>query len=239
LYHPHVCLQLGLSTISALKAMGCPEALFCVDEALALATAASGAGARAGGDDTYMDGGEEEDDAVSVAYTVNGSRKKGGGSAMHAIRKANHNFIINNAMLPEAKIVDVNSNTVSEGAAAAVPSGHDTSMLIRTLRNMRGKPVSWRAQRSYLLADKSTVRVTPQEQDSGSGSGSGPRYRVELGGYLRGRPMQVHSLVHLVGVGAGRVARVWQGAPPHARNAASEHMGEIVADKSRCAIVQL
>ena len=41
---------------------------------------------------------------------------------------------------------------------------------------------------------------------------------VRIGGYLRGRPLPVNSLVHIVGVGTGRIAQVTVGAGHSARH---------------------
>lgn len=158
--------------------MGCPDAMFCVDSADASALA--------------MDVGD-----------AHASKKKGASSA-HATRKAVHQYIVDTAMLPDARILDLDSS-------------RSNNMLARTLRSMNPKPVTWRSQRSYLLADAASVRVEPMQGQQQPAVGSQePKYRVQLSGYLRGRPMQVNSLMHLVGVGAGRIVKVWQGQPPSA-----------------------
>lgn len=180
---------MGLSTLSALKAMGCPDAMFCVDT-----------GAAGGEDSSSSSLGAMDDGTTAVAHS---SKKKSGASA-HVARKAVHQYIVDTAMLPDARILDLDSSRAS-------------NMLARTLRSMNPKPITWRSQRSYLLADATSVRVEPQQPNqagSGNSSSSEPKYRVQLSGYLRGRPMQVHSLMHLVGVGASRIVKVWQGQPP-------------------------
>lgn len=97
-------------------------------------------------------------------------------------------------------------------------------MLARTLRNLAPKPVVWRAQRSYLLADAASVKV----HRTAAGTCT-----VQLEGYLRGRPMNIHSLMHVVGAGAGRVTKVWQGRRPGARLSADHSPQVVVADSSR------
>lgn len=162
-----------MSAISAMKAMGCPDALFCVQES--------------------------RGDAMDEGPTSSASTKKKGAAAAaaHASRKAVHQYIVDHALLPDARIVDLDQ-------------ARSSNMLARTLRSMNPKPISWRSQRSYLLVDAASVQVQAQEQ----GDASEARCRVQLGGYLRGRPMHVHSLMHLVGVGAGRIVKVSKGAPP-------------------------
>lgn len=155
--------------------MGCPDAMFCVDSA---------------------------DPSSALAMDVGDAHgKKKGVSSVHAVRKAVHQYIVDTAMLPDARILDLDSS-------------RSNNMLARTLRSMNPKPVTWRSQRSYLVADAASVRVEPMQQQHAVGSSQEAKYRVQLSGYLRGRPMQVHSLMHLVGVGAGRIVKVWQGQPP-------------------------
>lgn len=171
-----------------MKAMGCPDALFCV-----------------------QDGGSAMDDGASSART----KKKGAAAAAaHASRKAVHQYIVDHALIPDARIVDLDL-------------ARSSNMLARTLRSMNPKPISWRSQRSYLLADAASVQVQAQEQ----GDAPEPRCRVQLGGYLRGRPMHVHSLMHLVGVGAGRIVKVSKGAAPGA--APPTDAATIFADKQK------
>jgi len=58
---------------------------------------------------------------------------------------------------------------------------------------------SWRAGRSYLVASLC----------EGSAEGS-----VRLQGHLRGRPLCVHSLVHVLGVGTARILSAQQAGGP-------------------------
>ena len=176
--------------LSAMKAMGCPDAIFVIDEAAAAGTSSN----------------------MNMSTTQ--SKKKKGNNSLHATRKAARQYITTHAMLPDARIIDINSDCLnSGGSSGSATVGNETNMLIRTLRSMSPKPVSWRAQRSYLLADALSVNIQEQEQD-GAAAVADKTYRVQVGGYLRGRPMQVNSLMHLVGVGAGRIVKVWKGQPP-------------------------
>jgi len=180
--------------------MGCPDVMFCVDTGSA--------------DPLEMDVGVESA----------GSKKKKGGSLAHAARKAVHQYIVDSAVLPDARILDLDSSRSS-------------NMLARTLRSINPKPITWRSQRSYLLADADSVRVEPQQTEGGQAQDQGePKYRVQLSGYLRGRPMQVHSLMHLVGVGAGRVVKVWQGQPPSATGKCEPPVQPPSADLSAAAL---
>lgn len=180
--------------MSAMKAMGCPDALFCVQNSSL--------------------SGESMDEGISSSNT--NSKKKG--AAAYASRKAVHQYIEEHALLPEARIVDLDL-------------ARSNNMLARTLRSMNPKPISWRAQRSYLVADAASVQV--QEQPQQQQSEGEPKCRVQLSGYLRGRPMNVNSLMHLVGVGAGRIVKVTKGRAPGATPSADDDLSPIFADKEK------
>ena len=57
---------------------------------------------------------------------------------------------------------------------------------------------SWRSCRSHLLS----LSVVPSVQDDEVGSG------VLLEGFLKGRPLNVNSLVHVLGVGVARIKSI-------------------------------
>lgn len=70
------------------------------------------------------------------------------------------------------------------------------SQLSRQLCSLTPKDVMWRSIRSCLLsASCDAVSATSSSV-------------VRVGGYLRGRPLPVNSLVHIVGVGTGRIAQI-------------------------------
>mmetsp|Transcript_15065 Transcript_15065/g.25107 ORF Transcript_15065/g.25107 Transcript_15065/m.25107 type:complete len:780 (-) Transcript_15065:312-2651(-) len=99
-------------------------------------------------------------------------------------------------------------------------------MLIRTLREVTPRAVVWRAQRSYFAADTSTcVVMGPMEQrnevanaggttTNGDDGDGGQSYRVRLSGYLKGRPLSINSLLHIGGVGTGRIVKAWKSTNP-------------------------
>jgi hypothetical protein len=153
-----------LNTLSALKALGCPEVLFCV---------------------LGLDG--------SVSKTN------------LSLKKAAQQYIEQYAVFPGAKIV--------EGFSS---NGQSSPQLVRTLCNLTPKSISWRATRSYVVSD--SVFVEPQETSELSSSEASVKFRVQVSGYLRGMPMSVHSLMHVVGVGTGRLVSAW-GASPAERHA--------------------
>jgi hypothetical protein len=177
--------------------MGCPDALFCLDSAAPA---------------------EEQQDGAMEEEHSKGRAKHG--RAQGPSKKAVHQQIQDAALLPDTRIVDVDSSAASAG----------NNMLARILRNLTPKPVTWRAQRSYLLADADSVSIEAQEGAAGV-------CRVKLCGYLRGKPMQAHSLMHLVGAGAGRVVRVSQALPPSNGAGAKERTGAdavtVLANKTK------
>lgn len=76
------------------------------------------------------------------------------------------------------------------------------------------KTLRWRNQRSYMMTSK--VSIEPQAEDetgTSSDASTGPKYRVTLEGCLRGVPMYAHSLVHISGVGTGRITKIKQEHP--------------------------
>jgi pre-rRNA-processing protein TSR1 len=70
------------------------------------------------------------------------------------------------------------------------------SQLARQLCSLSPKDVMWRSIRSYLLSTSCDAVATSSSSV------------VRVGGYLRGRPLPLNSLVHVAGVGTGRVAQV-------------------------------
>lgn len=68
-------------------------------------------------------------------------------------------------------------------------------MLCRHMSSCSLKPIHWRDNRSYLLSDSITIKP----------STSGTKMILSLSGYLRGKPLLVHSLAHVIGCGARRI----------------------------------
>jgi pre-rRNA-processing protein TSR1 len=75
-----------------------------------------------------------------------------------------------------------------------INSSTEGSHLVRNLCNTTPKDIHWRKIRSYLMSNDCQL----ESQADGKVS-------LKIGGYLKGRPMSVNSLVHVVGVGAGRI----------------------------------
>lgn len=90
------------------------------------------------------------------------------------------------------------------GPDVRVGESHKADLFCRLLCTVTPRTVTWRATRSYLLGD--TVEVS---QTGGGDNGEEPC--VTISGYMRGRSMALNSLMHLPGLGTGRINRVEAG----------------------------
>jgi hypothetical protein len=86
---------------------------------------------------------------------------------------------------------------------------HDNQLARLLLDNI--KINRWRNQRSYLTSDQ--VEITSdnnnlQLSDMSDEELAQTKCKVTIRGILGGAPMSVHSLVHIMGVGVGRIARI-------------------------------
>jgi len=74
------------------------------------------------------------------------------------------------------------------------------SNICRQICAISPKDIGWRSIRTYLLGQ--TYEMV-EDEDMNKETET-----VRLGGYLRGRPLPLNSLVHIVGVGTGRIKSV-------------------------------
>ena len=81
---------------------------------------------------------------------------------------------------------------------------YSVSNICRQICSISPKDIGWRSIRTYLLSQ--TCDLEPKEADSIDEEKVTGTIRV--GGYLRGRPLPINSLVHIVGVGTGRVKEI-------------------------------
>lgn len=80
-------------------------------------------------------------------------------------------------------------------------------VICRQLSSTSVKDVSWRSNRSYVVADSVSVdRIDSSSNDQVNDTTETHVIRVR--GYVRGCPMYIHSLGHLPGVGSCRVSQV-------------------------------
>jgi pre-rRNA-processing protein TSR1 len=71
------------------------------------------------------------------------------------------------------------------------------STIFRQLSSSSVREISWRSCRPYLVAESTEIDETNSDDSV-----------IRVRGYLRGSPLQLHSLGHLVGAGTCRVTRV-------------------------------
>jgi hypothetical protein len=92
-----------------------------------------------------------------------------------------------------------------------VVEGAGATQLIRQLFSSSVKEIGWRQIRSYLVADKCTlIDVTTPGASvvDGNSTHAHTTQRLQVGGFLRGKPLPVNSLVHVPGMGTGRIASI-------------------------------
>eukprot|EP01041_Mallomonas_annulata_P001443 gene1443-2777_t len=91
-----------------------------------------------------------------------------------------------------------------------VVEGGDTHVIeqsLRTICSISPKEIHWREIRSYLLADSihitslPTTTCTPDITTTNDNDNTTVECTVSVSGYLRGRPMRLHSLMHVCGGG--------------------------------------
>ena len=104
----------------------------------------------------------------------------------------------------------------------------DFSLLGRALSTISGEDISWRGIRSYMLSESAEVVA----------DGGADGLTLRLTGYLRGRPMDLHSLMYIDGVGSccvQNIRSIQEVFPSRKINAASVGADEpaLFADPSR------
>lgn len=148
--------------ISALKAIGCPDVIFCVEgDSYHLHGSGTSITATDNDNDTVM-----QLDTASVAHSVSVTSS----SLLHrrrvvsvsSVKTAVHDHINRMAVLPESKVVDI--NTADDGTGAG-------NQLARTIRNLTPRPVSWLTSRSYFVADCKHVVCTTEQSIGGMEDG--------------------------------------------------------------------
>lgn len=97
------------------------------------------------------------------------------------------------AIGPDIKIIDAKS----------------PDLLSRQLSNTTPRVIAWKASRSFMLGDSVQLEASAILDDGGVQT-----FSAQIGGFLRGKPLPVNSLVHIVGVGTCRVDRVVSASEP-------------------------
>ena len=76
-----------------------------------------------------------------------------------------------------------------------------TAQMIRGLSGMTARNMQWRSIRSYLLSEGAEAVTAPEGYSEGAQA-------IKLKGFLRGRPMCVNHLMHVLGGGTARVVSI-------------------------------
>ena len=116
------------------------------------------------------------------------------------------------------------------GSDIKVIQEENSAILIRTLSVCIPRDISWRMNRSYLMSESVEVLSDANPTDG--------TCSISVTGYLRGAPLYLHSLMHIVGVGACRLASVsselspFERAKKHARSS-EEPIETVYSDISK------
>ncbi|KAL2096110.1 hypothetical protein ACEWY4_008258 [Coilia grayii] len=85
-------------------------------------------------------------------------------------------------------------------------SDQDATLLLRHLGSQRQRRLGFRSRRPHLLAQR--VAFTPNPAAAESGAPPTGLGTLLVSGYVRGRPMQVNRLVHIVGHGDFQLSQI-------------------------------
>lgn len=106
----------------------------------------------------------------------------------------------------------------------------DSAGITRQLSEMTcNREISWRGNRSYVVAD--SVSIVSCGADVVSVPGEEDDLTVVMSGYIRGKPLFIHSLSHICGVGTSRIARI-EVVPPAASPFAGGSRGLAIPSES-------
>eukprot|EP01038_Epipyxis_sp_PR26KG_P006017 gene6017-8287_t len=112
------------------------------------------------------------------------------GKTQQIIRSAKE-MVINTFSLPDLRIIEAGNSIATS----------------RSICNITPKIVHWRSNRSYLIAED--VEILDNEtmlDDSSQHPSSG--CQVRLNGFVRSKPLYIHSLIHITGVGACKISKI-------------------------------
>lgn len=147
-------------------------------------------------EDCY-DNEDMEDDGDMDLVSLNGSSKK--------IRK-NETQVksmlskhLASVLSPDCKIFDLRSSSSSSS---------QLQLLVRHICASSLRVPAWRTVRSYLFSESFDCAV----DESSLSSSENPRLMIR--GYLRGKPLNLNSLMHISNVGTCRIVRVEKGLDP-------------------------
>lgn len=110
--------------------------------------------------------------------------------------------------LVEAKQFSQRQLEAAFGPTVRILEAARPETMCRLLCNVTPRVIAWKASRSFMVGED--VHVLPQKQSATSPSSCS----AQISGYLRGKPLPINSLVHIVGVGTCRVDRISSGRDP-------------------------
>ena len=123
--------------------------------------------------------------------------------------------ICDTEIMSAVKVVEY-SNDNGKMIDARNPS---VASICRQLCSISPRDIGWRSIRTYLLSQ--TCEIIPNENITEEENIEETVQTVRVGGYLRGRPLPINSLVHIVGVGTGRIKEIVLGGTGHGKGAVS------------------
>jgi hypothetical protein len=81
------------------------------------------------------------------------------------------------------------------------------ALVCRTLCELKLNALNWRASRSYMLTESVIISEEKKEENSLLEIASG-NCSILVSGFIRGKPLSVNSLIHVLGVGVGKVVEI-------------------------------
>lgn len=109
--------------------------------------------------------------------------------------------------------------------------------LSNALSDNTKKSLRWRNQRSYMLSSKVTFEVQPPEENGTAEENATPKYRVRMEGCLRGVPMYAHSLVHICGVGTGRITQIKQTVASSSSSSSAAGQDDMYTEEDQIVVI--
>eukprot|EP00510_Aplanochytrium_minuta_P000977 CAMPEP_0184013992 /NCGR_PEP_ID=MMETSP0954-20121128/5358_1 /TAXON_ID=627963 /ORGANISM="Aplanochytrium sp, Strain PBS07" /LENGTH=424 /DNA_ID=CAMNT_0026294317 /DNA_START=56 /DNA_END=1327 /DNA_ORIENTATION=- len=101
---------------------------------------------------------------------------------------------------PNTKLIDGGSANaaMTDESMTSRRSMNNVKQALRTLMDARLKCVTYRSERSYMIAD-----ATDFKEDTSNNSGT-----LRIQGYLRGKPLSIHQLIHIPGHGSFQMKQI-------------------------------
>jgi len=108
-------------------------------------------------------------------------------------------------------------------------SNLQTTLFIRHLSDTTLKQLTWRSNRTYIISDSYICKKI----ESGDINLSSDKSIISMSGYVRGRPMFVHSLMHIPNLGTCRVVSIESANEPYDDHNNAITVAKVIADINR------